>query len=162
MSVYPDEPVSVDGFEYLDDLHLTRKIQAVQRRCCEDAKYVLAKQYRCKIAVSGVGGSRELEVAVPKGFLTDLCSVPPLARWLVSRVGPHLEACIVHDWLYSAWEVEGIRPKQRMRSFADDVLRAAMAEAKVGCRQQSMIDRAVRWFGNPAFRRQDRTLVLNS
>ena len=38
-----------------------------------------------------------------------------------SRVGPHLEASIVHDWLYVAWQLEeGTEATEEWRLFADE------------------------------------------
>lgn len=56
---------------------------------------------------------------VPKGFVTDLASVPrvPIAYWLAG--GTSNEASIVHDYLYSSHKTT--------RAVADAVLREASA-----------------------------------
>jgi hypothetical protein len=37
---------------------------------------------------------------VPKGFKTDLASIPRWATPLVPKLGHHLQPAIVHDWMY--------------------------------------------------------------
>ena len=70
----------------------------MKQRDGDDANYVVGEEYSASVTVTGPGAPSDgrLKIAVPKGMLTDLCSVPRLARWLVSRVGPHLEASILH------------------------------------------------------------------
>ena len=134
MGPYPDRPDDVVGFKYCDDLYLTRSIKAVRGRKGEDAEYVVAKDYKCRVSMKCTSGfDYAHQIIVPKGFLTDLSTVPWYGRWLVSRVGPHLEASIVHDWLFVAWQPKCCYrlPDEDMRSFADAVFLAAMKEAKV-------------------------------
>ena len=88
--------------------------------------------------------------------------MPRPGRWAVSRVGPHLEASIVHDWLYVAWQFEGREGTARMRRFADDVFLAAMKEAEVGWFQRHLIYGAVRLGGWIPFRRKDGRLFAGA
>ena len=134
-SPYPDGPVRVLKFHYKTPLHLTRRMEAVKARRGEDANYVLAEPYSAAVNVRRPGNGEEFDIPIfiPKAFLTDLSSVPWWGRWIVSRVGPHLEASIVHDWLYVAWQrEEGAQATRERRLFADDVFRQAMREARVG------------------------------
>ena len=118
----------------------------MQRRAGEDVDYVLADSYATAVTVKPEGGGEavDLPLAVPAGLLTDLSSVPRWRRWLVGRIGPHLEASIVHDWLYVAWQVEGLEPTARKREFAEDVFLAVMRKAGVGSVMSWLIHRAVR------------------
>ena len=161
---YPDEAVEVVGFAYRSDLHLTRGIEAVRGRRGEDAEYALARRYRAWAMVKAEGGGdvSAHRISIPAGFLTDLSSVPRPGRWAVSRVGPHLEASIVHDWLYVAWQFEGRDPTARMRRFADDVLLAAMKEANVGWLKRYLIYGAVRVGGGIAFNGADDRLFVDA
>ena len=161
---YPDEPVEVVCFDYRSDLHLTRRIEAVQGRRGEDAEYALAQRYRAWVTVKAEGDGKvsRLRISIPAGFLTDLSSVPRPGRWAVSRVGPHLEASIVHDWLYVAWQFEGGEPTDRMRRFADDVFLAAMKKAEVRWFQRNLIYGAVRLGGWIPFRRKDDRLFVDA
>ncbi len=106
-SPYPDlsEHFEVVDVEDKSHLHLTRSIAAVKNRKGDDAKYVLSKPYRAIVTIKS-GQSEEsesIEVEVPLGYMSDLMSVPKLARGIVNRVGPYLESAILHDWLYDAW-----------------------------------------------------------
>ncbi len=157
-SAYPSEPVEVIEFNYESDLFLTRKIERVKARRGKDANYVVAEDYRATVRIRSPenGSERDFPIRVPAGLVTDLCSVPPIARCFVSRVGPHLEASIVHDWLYVAWQVEeGEGKTETNRKFADDVFRAAMKKANVNSFKCWAMYRAVRCFGGSAFFDED-------
>ena len=132
----------------------TRDIAAVSGRTGADANYVLARTFRATVTVRSFADGRtyDIPVRVPERFLTDLSSVPWWGRWYVGRVGPHLEASIVHDWLYAAWRIRGRRHRTECnRKFADDVFRAALFAAEVGRCRRAVMYRAVRWFGWSAF-----------
>jgi hypothetical protein len=62
-------------------------------------------------------------LTVPKGFVTDLASVPrrPLEWFLAGGRGN--EAAVLHDWLYTAHAFNG---KPVSRATADAVLREAI------------------------------------
>ncbi|BAU94139.1 hypothetical protein MPPM_5534 (plasmid) [Methylorubrum populi] len=62
-------------------------------------------------------------VTVPKGFVTDLASVPSGLWSVYPKTGRYAYAAIVHDYLY--WD------QSRSREEADKVLAAAMEDAKV-------------------------------
>jgi hypothetical protein len=42
-----------------------------------------------------------VKITVVKGFITDLASIPKIARSLIPQVGKHRGAAVIHDWLYS-------------------------------------------------------------
>lgn len=150
---YPDEPwENVADFTYDADLHLMRKIESVQQREGENAEFIVAADYPIRYKLDGV----ERRIVVPRGMLTDLSSVPRLGRIVVSQVGPHLEASIVHDFLYVAWQdVEGRGARARDREFTDKIMRAGMAAADVGAGQTWTIYQAVRLFGGSAYNKAD-------
>jgi hypothetical protein len=80
----------------------------------------------------------------------------------VSQVGPHLEASIVHDFLYVAWQdVAGRGARARDREFADKVMRAGMEAAEVGTGQTWTIYQAVRLFGGSAFTETDQQRYID-
>ena len=66
-------------------------------------------------------------------------------------VGRHLEAAIVHDWLYG----HPLRNpnSEREREFADAVFLAGMVRAKVPKMQRWLIHKAVRGFGQASWQR---------
>ena len=166
-SAYPaDGPVEVLGFAYTDDLYLTRGIEAVQVRGEEeDADYIVARRYCSEVKLRLPNGSEStFPIEVPCGLLTDLSSVPWWGRWLMGKVGPHLEASIVHDWLYVAWQDEVAwqgekRPPRWMRRFADDVFLAAMKEAGVDRFKRSTAHVAVCSFGHGSFYKKNKATV---
>ena len=152
-NVYPEDRVEIVGFKYCSDLHLTRSIKAVRTRRGEDAKYLVGTPYRATVKVRSEGSdSNWHRICVPQGYKTDLASVPQPLRLFVSRAGPHLEACVIHDWLYEAWIVTDQEPKPSMKDFADRVLKAALKEAKVGKRTIWWIYQACSKFGGKEFR----------
>ena len=154
-NVYPGTQIDVVGFRYCSHLHLTRSMKAVKTRRDEDAKYLIGTTYRATAKVRSAGSeSRWHSICIPRGYKTDLASVPRLARFFVSRAGPHLEACIVHDWLYEAWIVTNEPPNRSMKKFADDVLKQALKEAKVRSYTVWAIYQACAKFGGREFRRK--------
>jgi hypothetical protein len=78
-------------------------------------------------------------VEVPKGFVTDLTSIPRVFWSVLPRDGAYAHAAIVHDYLYWQQEVP--------REVADDTLRQNMIDLKVDSRVIWAIYAAVRHFG---------------
>ncbi len=131
---YPEgyQKNSIVQFAYRSDLHLVRLKERLPGIGPEQ-QYIVAKDYEVRYRLRGK--QKMKSVIVPKGMLTDLSSSPRLFRWYVGRVGPHLEATIVHDYLYIAWQLKcGVPPTKQMRRFADDLKLAAMKEAGMGCK----------------------------
>ena len=89
-------------------------------------------------------------IRAPRGTLTDLSSAPRLLRPFVGRVGPHLEATVVHDYLYVGWQVFNLTPTDDMRLFSDKVMLAAMLASGMGCKAYA-IYWAIRLFGTCIF-----------
>ena len=154
---YPDEDWSeITAFEYGTPLHLYRAIESVQRREGVDADYIVWRDYSVRYRLDEEDEFRE--ITVPGGMLTDLASVPSVARSVVGRVGPHLEASIVHDFLYIAWQdVDGRGARDEDREFADKLMRVAMEKAGVSGWKRFIIYNAVRTFGGGPYRREDDT-----
>ena len=93
------------------------------------------------------------EVRIPQGLLTDLASVPRGFRGIVGRVGPHLEAAIVHDFMYG----DRVRTEYPIfthwtRKQADQLFLAGMKKAGVGWALRHLIYRAVRIGGGRSWR----------
>lgn len=152
---YPDTWEELSDFEYRSALRLVRPLNIARDRLGEDGDYVLDRDFDICLLVDGKGHS----ITAPRGLITDLTSVPPLFRIFVGRVGPWLEAAIVHDWLYVAWRlVPGKEPSERDRAFADEVMLAGMKAARVGWLRRTAIYLALRLFGEPNFRRREREI----
>ena len=135
---YPNDPVKVVGFCYKTSLHLKRKLKTVKRGGRKSSNFVVTREYKASARIRYLSGPRKgqtvwFPIKVPPYFITDLSSVPPYGRCLISQVGRHLEASIVHDWLYCAWQhpKPPMKPDDDMRNFADDVFRQAMRRANV-------------------------------
>ena len=129
-------------FKYVSSLVLVRKAQAITGRSGPDPNYIVGKPYKAKYKLEGDEQWRT--IVVPAGMLTDLASVPRPARSFVGRVGRHLEAAILHDYLYGAWQDrDGGIPLEEEREFADRLFRAAMAAASVSWLKRGAIFKAV-------------------
>lgn len=148
-SPYPEGPVRVNDLTFADDLVLFRPREVLlNRKRGQDVYLVGAAKTVHWTAAGGLCG----QVTVPVGFITDLTSVPPLFRGLVSRAGPWLEAAVVHDYLYVAWQdVQGAQPRAQDRKFADDIMFAAMEAANVSTWRKWSIYAAVRLLGGWTF-----------
>ena len=79
------------------------------------------------------------EFTVPKGFVSDLASIPPIFFTLLRPDGEYAYAAILHDYLY--WEQT--HPKEK----ADDILKFAMEDFGVKALTVETIYKAVHLFG---------------
>lgn len=148
---YPSDWSKVSDFKYTADLYLARAREKILCGSGREAEYVVAADFTCQCLVDG----EPWEIRVPKGMLTDLASVPPLWRIVVGRVGTHLEAAIVHDFLFVAWQdtlENGAKPHQRDFDFANEIMRHAMLASDVPPVPSWMIQTAVTsWVGRRRF-----------
>ena len=123
---YYDPDIPITDFGYSDWLILGRAPFTLFRHDRE-AMYIVMKDFAVTMKI----GALTVNIVVPQGMTTDLASVPKCFRNIVGRVGPHLEACIVHDWLYIAWQLQNRLPTKADKKFADNVLHAGAKAA--GC-----------------------------
>lgn len=84
-------------------------------------------------------------VTVPRGFVTDLTSVPPEFFSLLRPEGPYAYAAVVHDYLY--WF------QQRSRLESDEILRLVMDEFPVTTADKWAIYAGVRAGGGFAWKK---------
>ncbi len=146
---YPDGWKTLSNFAFGSALSLIRPLNAVQERLGEDGDYILQHDLLTEVDIDG---ERRL-IQVPRGLITDLTSVPPLGRIFVSRVGPWLEAALLHDYLYIAWQdVPGRGAREADRRFADELFLVAMEHSAVAKWRRMLIYWSVRWFGGSAYR----------
>jgi hypothetical protein len=129
---YPASDVDVRGFEYDDKLLLMRLPEAPVTNNGAKADFVVGADFSAR-GLGSDGVTRR--ITVPRGMMTDLTSVPPGFRWLIGRVGPWLEAAIVHDFLTIAWRTMDGQGSRARRNFADAIMVAAMKRAGVGIRK---------------------------
>lgn len=159
---YPEayDGEKIEDFRYLTPLILRREVDAVRMRGGkDDADYIVGAEYKVSYKFKGEGKART--IAVPRGLLTDLASVPQELQSFVSKVGPHLEASIVHDFLYVAWQdIEENGEKRGAReadwNFADAIMEAAMVAAEVTRTQRRRIMFAVRLVGWSVYRKENK------
>lgn len=137
----------VDRFRFLSNMVLIRMASKDALSIPREAQYIVGEDYSVSIELDG----ETVFVTVPAGMLTDLASVPRIARGIVGRVGPHLEAAVVHDFLYRVWrDLPGVEPNADMHRFADSVMLAGMRAVGMETRA-AIIYRSLRWFGSKAF-----------
>jgi hypothetical protein len=98
-------------------------------------------------------------VTVPKGFVTDLTSIPRPFWSIIPRDGDYADAAIVHDYLY--WMQTGTREE------ADSIFKLAMEDLEVHPAVVSIIFRGVRsvfgeraWDKNAVLRRSGESRLL--
>ena len=144
---YPRRGSTISEFRYESDLYLLRLSKRI-KGIAREAQYIVAEPYTVSFRLEGE--ERRRRITVPRGMVTDLASVPSFLRWYVGRVGPHLEAAIVHDFLYGAWLLLDRSPGEPMRRFADNVMLVAMQAAGM-CGKARVIHRAVRMGGRRSF-----------
>lgn len=123
---YMDPDLPITSFYYTDWLILGRAPQFLKRGNRESL-YVVMEDYKVSLTIEG----KRFDVVVPAGMTTDLVSVPKMFRSVIGKVGPHLEACIVHDWLYVAWQLQNRMPMRDDWKFANRVLYAGLKAANV-------------------------------
>ncbi|MFM9942756.1 MAG: DUF1353 domain-containing protein [Hyphomicrobiaceae bacterium] len=87
-------------------------------------------------------------VSVPKGFVTDLASVPRIFWQALPPQGRYGPAAILHDWLY--WQ------QATTREIADNVFLVVMEELDVSASIRRSMWAAVRVFGGPFWEQNSR------
>jgi hypothetical protein len=83
-------------------------------------------------------------IRVPKGFKTDLASIPRIVWSILPPHGYYGKAAVIHDYCYE----NGIESKR----WADDVLLEAMGVLGIPRWKKEAIYRAVRLFGRGNFK----------
>ena len=157
MNPYPTCEVGITDYRYLTPLHLMRGVNAPKSRKGRDAVYILSKDFSVEWADEAQ--NRHI-ITAPKGMVTDLTSSP--VHSVVSPTGPWLEAAIIHDYLYVAWEaIDGYEPTKRDRKFADKMLLKGCEAANVGWIKRRIIWAAVRAGGWKPFYEKDGVSFLN-
>jgi hypothetical protein len=91
-------------------------------------------------------------IAVPKGFVTDMASVPKLFWNILPPFGRYTDAAVLHDYLY--------RTQVYPRATCDRLLLQAMKASRVKWWQRTIIYLNVRWFGGIAWRDDSRRIPV--
>ncbi|MEM7123033.1 MAG: DUF1353 domain-containing protein [Pseudomonadota bacterium] len=146
----------ISDFEYLDELKFVRHARVHVQKTPESL-WQLAGDFRARMRVHLKDGtSYDLTLTAPRGMYTDLASVPQ-ALWLfIGPIGSHLEASIIHDYLYMAWTDYRDEARKRDWDFADSVFLAGLKVSKTSTRVPIYL--AVRLMGWFVFRAKSYTL----
>lgn len=85
-------------------------------------------------------------ITIPKGFVTDLASIPHLLDWApnLDRTGVSRRAAALHDGLYALGRARG-------KAYADDKLHAALIADGMPSAGADEYFYAVHWFGDDAY-----------
>ena len=159
--LYPKGWQKVISLCYQSDICLTRRMRPARSRIRKGkvADFVVAAEYIVSVKfIDEFGNERCCPIRVPKGFVTDLASLPWFARIIIDKAGRNLEASVVHDWCFVAWQVAGIKPNdltEEMRLFADKTFLVALKKARVPCWRRWIMYLASRIGGQCKFYKED-------
>lgn len=105
---------------------------------------VAAGKFKIEILTDLIYNDERLgKIIVPKGFMSDLASIPGPVQNIISKVGPYDGAAIVHDWLYCVQIFD--------RCSVDNIFLRLMKLSGVGFMTRYSMFWAVRLFAGPAW-----------
>ena len=141
---------------FVDDLVVKRLPKAARTRHDPgveiDAEFVVCGPFRLLYKLDN---GKKRTVTVAEGFLSDGVSV--LGNNESTR--QYLEASIVHDYLYVAWQFlespHERRPKKWDQKFADKLFYRALLESSVSTSTAWLMYKAVRSFGWSQYKERD-------
>lgn len=120
---------------------MSRFVGNLDLRVYEPGEWVLLQHfgYRTRIgspfSVSG-SGPKGHTVMAPRGFITDLASIPRIFRGFISQTGKSRYAAVIHDYLYC--------DQATTRADADAIFLEALEASGVGWIQRKAMYAAVR------------------
>jgi hypothetical protein len=157
---FPAQPAAkITDFAYVGELHFVRHAKAPPQT--SDSLWQLARPFGATFTVHlADGATKPWKLTAPRGMYTDLASVPEALRSIVDAVGPHLEASILHDYLYMAWTDHRKKARTMDWDFADLMFEAGLAKSGVPFAKRALILLPVRSpvIGWPVFRKKNYTL----
>ncbi len=147
----------ITDFAYLDELKFVRHAK-VHTKKKPESLWQLSANFRARMTVHPEEGAPyALTIKAPRGLYTDLASVPQELWAIVGPIGRHLEASILHDYLYMAWTDFRAKAVRRDWNFADEMFLQGMKVSKV--RKRRLIHAVVRSpIGWAVFRKKPYTL----
>ena len=106
------------------------------------------KKFKVYVAFAYHVGSEDSDevINIPEGYLTDLASIPPVARWMIPKLGKHCQAAVVHDFIYQHHTYD--------RKKCDKIFLEAMKVLDVPLWKRRVMYRAVRLFGGISWSRK--------
>jgi len=90
-----------------------------------------------------IGNNDQEMIIVPRGFITDLASVPRVFHSFIPPWGKYGQAAILHDYLYET--------KKYPKKIADKIFYDAMGVLRVPKWKRTIMYLAVKWFGEYRF-----------
>lgn len=137
--------MTITDYFQLDDLHLLRWRLRPPNIA---AQFQIARDFRVQFRISDA--PKRTVLTVPNGMLTDLASIPQVAQAAISKLGPHIEAAVVHDYLCTREgdfeDADGTR-LHVSSSVAADIFHAAMIAGRTDPEQAAIMCFAVKTFG---------------
>lgn len=112
--------------------------------------FILIKNFSYKHEKYGI-------ITAKMGFQTDFTTVPNIISGIISPIGIHKEASVIHDWLYVYHEELKIR-----RDVADQIFFDIMKEYNIPFISYHLIKFFVKIFGGIWFNRDHEKYKVNS
>lgn len=96
------------------------------------------RKFKVFIAFDYHVGSEDSDeiIHIEEGYMTDLASIPRVARWLIPKLGRHAQAAVVHDKCYQ----HHLYPQKK----CDQIFLEAMKVLKVPFWKRRIMYRALR------------------
>ena len=92
------------------------------------------------------------EIVVPKGFISDLASIPRVMTPFIPKLGKYNKAAILHDYLYDVMSEEFYI--MISREDADNIFLESMGILGVKKHRAKLLYLGVHLFGKPNYRKQ--------
>ncbi|MGH1418407.1 MAG: DUF1353 domain-containing protein [Hyphomicrobiaceae bacterium] len=86
-------------------------------------------------------------IKVPTDYFTNFATIPWYLRFYIDPMGDHMEAAVVHDWLYSV----GGTPTEERKQKADEIFRDVLKESGVNIIRRNLMYQAVSAVGSSYF-----------
>lgn len=118
-------------------------IQLTDISTSEDNQFELSESVEYQFFYLGV----EYKTIIPKGFITDLGSIPVAVRPIISNTGRYIKSYVLHDWLYSTDCDLNIT-----KNDADIILWLGLKDQKMSWWKMNLVYQAVRLFGDSHWR----------
>lgn len=100
--------------------------------------------------------SNEDLIVIERGFVTDLCSVPPFLHSFFSNSQRTLKAYIVHDWIYQSDYKRNELGDKKGQQFADKEMLYLANQIEPKLKKSNYIRYlAVRLFGKSTYKRRN-------
>jgi len=95
------------------------------------------------------------KIVIPKGYQTDLSSVPPFLWGIFPPFGMFLKAALVHDFIYSEdWRREEMGDKENKRFADEQMLFLSNKYNPKGAIDNTIRFWAVKYFGKKVYKRR--------